>query len=87
MDTRTPEECYVYRKRDTKLPALQRSAMCNETTYRTYGAETSSWIAAIDMLLRWSKIYILGVVLDLTFVQSNLHREPISYMELMLLID
>ena len=32
-----------------------------------------------------AKIYILGVVLDLTFVQSNLHREPISYIELTLL--
>ena len=54
------------------------------TTYRTYGAETSGPMAAIDMLLRWSKVYVLDVVLYLTFVQSNLHDEPISYIELTL---
>ena len=39
-------------KPDAKTPALQRSAMCGEVTYRTYGAEMSSSMAAIDMLLR-----------------------------------
>ena len=27
---RTPAECYVYRKREVQILALQRSAMCRE---------------------------------------------------------
>ena len=31
--------------------------MFRETTYRTYGAGTLRRIAAIDMLLLWSKVF------------------------------
>ena len=50
----TPAECYVYRKRDIQILALQRSAMCGKTTYFS-GAEAPSRFAAIDILLLWSK--------------------------------
>ena len=42
--------------------------MCQEATNRTYGVGASSLMAAIDS----------------HFVQSNLHDEPIFYIELML---
>ena len=51
----TPAECYVYRKRDIQILALQRSAMCGKTTYRSSGAEAPSRFDAIDILLLWSK--------------------------------
>ena len=35
--------------------ARQRRAMCFGRTYRSSGAETSPWMAAIDILLLWSK--------------------------------
>ena len=35
IDSRTPAECYVYRKPDTKVLALQRSAMSGHITYRS----------------------------------------------------
>ena len=43
MDIRTPAECYVYRKRNIQSPALQRSAMCAETT-STLHNQTISYI-------------------------------------------
>ena len=59
-ESRTPAECYVYRKPDAKVPALQRSAMCRETIYRTYRADAPSQIAAIDMLLLWNNSIPFG---------------------------
>ena len=38
--------------------------MCRKTIYRTYGAGTLRRMAAIDMLLLWSKVSVLVVVLD-----------------------
>ena len=35
--------------------ALQRSAMSDNLTYRSAGAETSVRMTAINILLRWSK--------------------------------
>ena len=38
--------------------------MCRKTIYRTYGAGRLRRMAAIDMLLLWSKVRVLVVVLD-----------------------
>ena len=58
--------------------------MYGSTTYRSAGAETSLWMAAIDILLRWSKDRGSGVAMGLQFVQLNQCNEPISYTELTL---
>ncbi len=52
---RTPAECYVYSKWYAHILALQRSAMCDKITYRSAGADMSVRLAAIDILIRWSK--------------------------------
>ena len=81
MSSRTPAECYVYRKPDAQIPALQRSAMCNDTIYCPYGAGTLSRMTAICMLFLYRQICVFGVVLGLNFVASNLRNEPISCIE------
>ena len=51
--------------------------MCR-TIYRTYGAGTLRRMAAIDMLLLWSKVSVLVVVLD----DMRSTRCPVDILEL-----
>ncbi len=60
--------------------------MCDKITYRSAEAETLVLIAAIDILLRWSKADVFGVALGLSLVQLKIRDEPISYIELTLFI-
>ncbi len=52
--------------------------MCRKTIYRTYGAGTLRRMAAIDMLLLWSKVSVLVVVLD----DMRSTRCPVDILEL-----
>ena len=59
----TPAECYVYRKRDIQILALQRSAMCGKTTYRSSGAEAPSRFDAMTYCSSGARVCLLSMVL------------------------
>ena len=61
--------------------------MCDKITYRSAGAETLVRIAAINILLRWSKGGRFKCCIGQSLVQLNLRDEPISYIELTLKKD
>ncbi len=73
MDSfRTPEECYVYRRWDSQVLALQ-GVLYVVKPYTAPTERERKPLDAINILLLRSKVCILGVVLEFTFVQSNLH--------------
>ena len=55
--------------------------LCVMSTYRSAGAGVFLHLAAINMLLRWSK-EVLCIMLGLNFAAFNRSDEPISYIEL-----
>ena len=58
--------------------------LCVISTYRSAGAEVLVRLAAIDMLLRWSK-EVPSIMLGFNFVAFNTFNrsdEPISYIQL-----
>ena len=54
------------------LPALQRSAMCVDTTYRSAGADISVGMADYRHIAPLEQRRVLAVALELGFVQLNL---------------
>ena len=61
--------------------------MCRETTPHLRSGSVESDVCYRHVCASGAKVSVLDVVFGLTFVQSNLHDEPISYIELAFIIN